>query len=173
MKSTNIILSSLIAVLGLILLINPLTSLAVIVVCAGVWIILTSLNDIYEAYKTSENPYFRRAILIRALISIAIGLAAVILPIKSAGTIIELCLTILAIYFIFKALLSLFLIFTANAGTAINRQMLFTVMQSVLAAVILFLLNGESVAEVIMRIIGAVLLSGGLITAVYYFRRHI
>ena len=167
MKSTNVILSALIAVLGLILIVNPQTSLMVIVIVTGIWVILTAVNDIIKTRAYSTDRVFRTVIIVRSIISLIIGFIAVILPVQTAGAFVKAVCIILAVYFLLKAASCLYVLILIKAEREISRRIFFSFLESAAAAVLLFVLNGEKLAKTIIIIIGVVLLAGGIIAALY------
>ncbi|MBO4404837.1 MAG: DUF308 domain-containing protein [Treponema sp.] len=167
MKTTNLIISALVSVLGLILILNPQTSLMVIVVVTGVWVILTALNDIIKTRVYSTDSVFRTLIITRSIISFVIGLIAVILPVQAAGAFVKAVCIVLAVYFALKAISSLYILIRIKAEREISKRLFFSFLESVTASVILFALNGEKVANTIIIVIGAVLLAAGVITILY------
>ncbi len=172
MRSTNIILSTLVAILGLILIVNPETSLTVIVICCGVWIILSAANDILKIRKISDDRVFFWIIFSRCILSMIIGLLAIILPVQTAGAIVKTIFLILALYFAIKAITTIYVMIRLKAGPVTNKIFFFSLVESIAAVIIFTLLNGESVATMLIRIIGAVLLLGGIIFAVYNLKAN-
>ena len=92
---------------------------------------------------------------------------AIILPVQTAGAIVKTIFLILALYFAIKAITTIYVMIRLKAGPVTNRIFFFSLIESIAAVIIFTLLNGETVATVLIRIIGCVLLLGGIIFAVY------
>ena len=142
----------------------------VIIIVTGVWIILTAVNDLLKIKLFPGDKILHIMIITRSLLSISVGLLAVILPLKTAGALIKTVCILLAVYFVLKALSIIYMLVHIKADREINKRLLFSLIEAIAAAVVLFILNGEKVLELIIRITGAVLLVGGAAVAAYNFK---
>ena len=76
----RIFLGILSAVVGLLAVINPQSSIEAIVILIGIGAIVNGINSILKVKRFSFSPYFERTVIIRSVAGILVGILAVILP---------------------------------------------------------------------------------------------
>lgn len=171
--TSSFVFSIVAVVIGILCAIFTEFSIKIIVIALGGAAVIKGLFDLFKLNRLVKNDsIFHRTVVIRGLISIVVGLAAVAFPIAffdKAENIIKLFLYILGIYFIVNAL-SGFLVVRklsdANLSTKSNKS------ESViclLIAVLLFFIAAIG-ARNILRIAGIVVAVFGALGALYSWR---
>ena len=168
MNKSNLILSIIVAVLGLVVLVIPETFIKIAVILMGAATIIEGLNSLIKVRPLLEDKAFRRLTLIRGLASILIGLLAVCLPLVFFNTVqgvIRVMLYVLAVYLIVSAVAELFLVAQLNQNGISSRNHKIQAIWFFIA-VMLFLLPANF-GVIIVRILGAVLIVCGIGYALY------
>lgn len=109
MKTKNIVLGGILAVIGLLMLINPGACINAVVVLVGLTAVVIGGYNLFYTYKNCTVPQAKKMILIKSIVSIVIGLIAVISP-------FALVKTVASIWKIISIVLGVYLILFAAAG---------------------------------------------------------
>lgn len=167
----NFVFGILTAVIGLIVLIFPKRSIEVVVILLGICAIINGIYNLTKVYKISENPEFKRVVLIRSVVSIILGILAVALPfmfIKVIETIVKILLYVEAIYLILSAFAEIFMVEKLKSENTNVKNLQLEILGSILIAVLLFLL-AANFAETVVRILGVVCMVAGISYSVFYY----
>lgn len=106
MKLKNFFLGGILFVIGLLMVITPSTCIKIVVILVGA---ATAVNGVYnfvKYYRISDDPVYKRTILIKCLTSLIVGIVAVFCPLflmKTVSTIWTIITYVLAIYFVMFA----------------------------------------------------------------------
>lgn len=109
MKTKNIVLGGILAVIGLLMIINPAACINAVVVLVGLTTVVIGGYNLFYTYKNCVIPQAKKMILIKSIVSIVIGLIAVISP-------FALVKTVASIWKIISFVLGVYLILFAAAG---------------------------------------------------------
>ena len=109
MKTKNIVLGGILAVIGLLMIINPGACINAVVVLVGLTAVVIGGYNLFYTYKNCTVPQAKKMILIKSIVSIVIGLIAVISP-------FALVKTVASIWKIISIVLGVYLILFAAAG---------------------------------------------------------
>lgn len=167
----NFVFGILTAVIGLIVLIFPKRSIEVVVILLGICAIISGIYNLLKVYKISENLEFRKVVLIRSIISIILGILAVVLPfafIKVIETIVKVLLYVEAIYLILSAFAEIFMIEKLKSENANVKNLQLEILGSILIAVLLFLL-AANFGETVVRILGVLCMIAGISYSIFYY----
>lgn len=167
----NFVFGILTAVIGLIVVIFPKRSIEVVVILLGICAIISGIYNLLKVYKISENPEFRKVVLVRSIISIVLGILAVVLPfafIKVIETIVKVLLYVEAVYLILSAFAEIFMVEKLKSENANVRNLQLEILGSILIAVLLFLL-AANFGETVVRILGVVCMIAGISYSIYYY----
>lgn len=167
----NFVFGILTAVIGLIVLIFPKRSIEVVVILLGICAIISGIYNLLKVYKISENLEFRKVVLIRSIISIVLGILAVVLPfafIKVIETIVKVLLYVEAIYLILSAFAEIFMIEKLKSENANVKNLQLEILGSILIAVLLFLL-AANFGETVVRILGVLCMIAGISYSIFYY----
>lgn len=167
----NFVFGILTAIIGLIVVIFPKRSIEVVVILLGICAIISGIYNLLKVYKISENPEFRKVVLVRSIISIILGILAVVLPfafIKVIETIVKVMLYVEAIYLILSAFAEIFMVEKLKSENANVKNLQLEILGSILIAVLLFLL-AANFGETVVRILGVVCMIAGISYSIYYY----
>lgn len=169
MKKWYLLSGILIFGLGLSFVIFPPFWSKVVVILLALGSIAYGIYNLVYTKKILENTIYEKTILIKSIASILIGFVALIFPLAIGNAVWTAMIIILIIYLIISALLGFYAAaLLKNSG--IERKRYFLENLVLLAiAVVLILISPETLRNAIMRIIGIVLMVGGVGIAVYSF----
>ncbi|HHU36965.1 MAG TPA: hypothetical protein GXZ47_07025 [Treponema sp.] len=149
------------AITGLIMLFAPQGFIGAVVISLGVASFANGLYTFIRFRKEVDDPVFRRTLTIRAILSIVIGLTAIILPIIFAGTVWIITAYILAAHLIISAILELIAITRMKNSGIETTGYLYEAIASIAIALILLIFPGKT-GIFLVRIAGALVVLGGI-----------
>ncbi len=173
MTKSNFLLGIFAAVIGLLVLVQPDTSIKVVTIILGMTAVIRGINDFVRIRTLSDDSVFKTTVFVRGAVSLVIGVFAICLPLaffNTAQTMIRVLLYIQAVYLILSAIAGFFLV--AKLGnTQSTKNFKTDAAFSVVIAIFLFLLPANF-GVILVRIIGLVLLVSGACYALYSWRNQ-
>ena len=163
MKTKNIILGAVLAILGIVMIAIPDTCIKAVVVIVGAAAVAFSVYNLLVVYKQSEDAAFKKTLLIKSIITFVVGLVSVICPfvlVKTVETIFKIFSFILAAYLILYAGVSVYS--SAKMRAAFpeeSKRLIFEALIFVAIAILLILIPIDQFGQAFVRIVGL----GGLI----------
>ena len=163
MKTKNIILGAVLAILGIVMIAIPDTCIKAVVVIVGAAAVAFSVYNLLVVYKQSEDAAFKKTLLIKSIITFVVGLISVICPfvlLKTVETIFKIFSFILAAYLILYAGVSVYS--SAKMRAAFpeeSKRLIFEALIFVAIAILLILIPIDQFGQAFVRIVGL----GGLI----------
>ena len=157
----------LLAVLGLLLIIFPTFWVKLVVILLGIGSIGYGIYSLKYTKSLYKNTHYERSILIKSIISIAIGFLVVVFPLFFAKAAWTVMMWILIIYLIATAVLG-FYAASLLKDTGIERKRYF--IENIILLVIaiaLILLSPAALGKVIIRIVGIASMVLGLGLVIY------
>lgn len=157
----------LLAVLGLLLIIFPTFWVKLVVILLGVGSIGYGIYSLKYTKSLYKDTHYERSILIKSILSIAIGFLVVVFPLFFAKAAWTVMMWILIIYLIATAVLG-FYAASLLKDTGIERKRYF--IENIILLVIaiaLILLSPEALGKVIIRIVGIASMVLGLGLVIY------
>lgn len=157
----------LLAVLGLLLIIFPTFWVKLVVILLGIGSIGYGIYSLKYTKSLYKDTHYERSILIKSIISIAIGFLVVVFPLFFAKAAWTVMMWILIIYLIATAVLG-FYAASLLKDTGIERKRYF--IENIILLVIaiaLILLSPEALGKVIIRIVGIASMVLGLGLVIY------
>ncbi len=157
----------LLAVLGLLLIIFPTFWVKLVVILLGIGSIGYGIYSLKYTKSLYKDTHYERSILIKSIISIAIGFLVVVFPLFFAKAAWSVMMWILIIYLIATAVLG-FYAASLLKDTGIERKRYF--IENIILLVIaiaLILLSPEALGKVIIRIVGIASMVLGLGLVIY------
>lgn len=157
----------LLAVLGLLLIIFPAFWVKLVVILLGIGSIGYGIYSLKYTKSLYKNTHYERSILIKSIISIAIGFLVVVFPLFFAKAAWTVMMWILIIYLIATAVLG-FYAASLLKDTGIERKRYF--IENIILLVIaiaLILLSPAALGKVIIRIVGIASMVLGLGLVIY------
>ena len=163
MKTKNIILGAVLAVIGILMAAVPDTCIKAAVVLVGAAAVAFSVYNLFVVYKQSQDAVFKKTLLIKSICTFIVGLIAVISPFvlfKTIEIIWKIVSIALAVYLILYAGLSVYSSAKLRSSFPLeSRRLIFESLIFVAIAVLLIIIPIESFGRNFVRIIGL----GGLL----------
>lgn len=158
MKKKNLILGSILALVGLLMTVMPAACIKAVVILVGLAAVVLGGYNLLFVYKKIQIPEFKKSILIKGITSIVVGLIAVICP-------FVLLKTAVSIWKIFSYILSAYLILFAAYGFYTStifdenfkdekKKLIKENLTCILIAALLIIIPIESVGKSFVRIVG-------------------
>ena len=167
MKRWYLYLGSLLALLGLMIIIFPAFWIKVVVILLGLGMIAYGIYSLKVTKALYDDSTFVTTIMIKSIGSIIIGTLSVIFPLAFSGTVWTVMIWILIISLILSAIAG-FYSAALLKDTGIDRKNYFLEnLFLLIAALVLILISPKQLGIAIVRIIGvAVMVIGGALIAV-------
>ena len=163
MKTKNIILGAVLAVIGILMAAVPDTCIKAAVVLVGAAAVAFSVYNLFVVYKQSQDAVFKKTLLIKSICTFIVGLIAVISPFvlfKTIEIIWKIVSIALAVYLILYAGFSVYSSAKLRSSFPLeSRRLIFESLIFVAIAVLLIIIPIESFGRNFVRIIGL----GGLL----------
>lgn len=161
MIGSYVIISVLSLVVGCVMLFAPSAWLSIMVVLLGVAAIANGGFNLLSLYKIVADPAFRKVVIVRGIVSIAVGLAAILLPLTVAGIVWYTMVYMLAGYLIVAVIMELYAVYRLQKFNVSARPYYGEIIGSVILAIVLFILPGQ-VGLTLIRVLGALLAVSGI-----------
>ena len=90
MKTKNIILGAILAIIGIIMIAIPDACIKAVVVLVGLAAVAFSVYNLLVVYKNTEDSAFKKTLLIKSICTFVIGLISIVCPfalVKTVATI--------------------------------------------------------------------------------------
>ena len=162
MDKNKIFLGFVTAALGLFLLISPDTFISFFVIILGVAAIIDGIFILAATRDLIIDPQYKLIVTVRGVLSIVVGLLAVILPIAVAAVVWKAMAYTLAIYLIISAGMQIYTITKLHRNGIMVRQSMIEVASSILIALVLFVIPAQTAGHFIIRLFGIALLIVGI-----------
>lgn len=163
MDKNKFILGILTSVAGLLMIVSPETFVTLIVIILGVAAIVDGLFIMITTRNLILDPQYKTIMTVRGVLSIFVGILAILLPLFVAAVVYKVMAYVLAVYLIISAVMESYGISKLHRNGIMIRQSVIEVAISVLLAVVLFIIPARTAGSVIVRICGIVILLTGLI----------
>lgn len=163
MDKNKFILGILTSVAGLLMIVSPETFVTMIVIILGVAAIVDGLFIMITTRNLILDPQYKTIMTVRGVLSIFVGILAILLPLFVAAVVYKVMAYVLAVYLIISAIMESYGISKLHRNGIMIRQSVIEVAISVLLAVVLFIIPARTAGSVIVRICGIVILLTGLI----------
>ena len=170
MKTKNIILGAVLAVIGLIMIAIPDACIKAVVVIVGAAAVAFAVYNLLVVYKQSEDAAFKKTILVKSIVTFIVGLIAVICPfvlVKTVAAIWKIVSFVLAVYLILYGGVSVYSAAKLKANFPLeSRRLIFEALICVAIAILLIIIPIEQFCRAFVRIVGLGGLLIGLIMVV-------
>lgn len=160
MKKWNYFIAGLLGVLGILILIFPAFWIKLIVILLGLSAVGYGIYNFTYIKKLSDNSSYRSAIMIRSLVSVIIGLLAVILPMTVAETMWTIMIYVLAVYLVCSACLGFYGMYILRHSDVELKNYLLENFILLAIAVFLFLVPAQ-LGIAIVRVLGLAVIAVG------------
>ena len=163
MKTKNVILGVILAVLGIIMIAIPDTCIKAAVVLVGAAAVAFSVYNLLVVYKQSQDAAFKKTLLIKSIVTFVIGLISVICPfvlVKTVEAIWKIISIILAVYMILYAGVSVYSAAKLRSSfPEESKKLIMEALIFVAIGILLIIIPIEQFGRAFVRIVGL----GGLI----------
>ena len=170
MDKNKFILTLLIAVVGLLMIVSPATFIAMVVIILGIGSAVDGIFILVTMRNLILDPRYKLMMTIRGIMSVLVGLTAVICPLAVAYIAWTFMLYVLGVYLLVSAALEIYGITKLYRNGITVRQPVIEVAVSVVLAIILFILPSKTDSQWIVRVFGAILFVISLIMAFIQWR---
>ena len=169
MKKWNLWSGSLLTLLGLLVIIFPAFWIKVVVILLGVGAVAYGIYNLKITKALSDGDFYHRTIMIRGIVSILIGVVAILFPLAFGQTMWTVMIWVLIVYLIVSSALG-FYAAALLKDTGINRKKyVFENIGLLVLAVVLILISPRDLGLTIIRIVGIVATVIGIIILVSTF----
>ncbi len=162
MDKNKLFLGFMTAALGLFLLISPDTFISFFVILLGVAAVIDGVFILAATRDLIIDPQYKLIVTVRGVLSVVVGLLAVILPIAVASVVWKAMAYTLAIYLIVSSVMQIYTITKLHRNGIMIRQSMIEVASSLTLALVLFIIPAQSAGHMIVRLFGIVLLAIGI-----------
>ena len=159
LKKDRILSGIALLVIGILFLAAPATSSLVVAIAVGIILILEGLARGYAVLKKQEKDSSAKIVLLLAVVLIVLGIFLVVNP----GYLVAYSYIIFGILLILNALSNIIGVLKGEIQVEGNK-FIYLILSAVVAIVgVIMLFNPFSAANIMMRIIGAMLIADGII----------
>lgn len=169
MKKSNWVFGGIAALLGLLIMIFPAFWVKVVVILLGLGSIAYGVYSFKVTKSIYDSSSYERTLLIKSIVSIVIGLLAVVLPLAIANAMWTIMIYILAVYLVAAAFLGFYSVSLLKNSGIERKKYIFENLGLLIGAVVLFIIPAKNLGTFIIRLIGlAVLVFGAVILLIEF-----
>ena len=165
----NVWNGSLLAILGLLVIIFPKFVKQVIFVLMGLGAIVYGIYNFKITKALYDGSAYGRTIIIRGIISVLIGVCAILFPLAFGEALWAVMIWVLIVYLIISAVLGFYAAALLRHTGIDRKKYIFENIILLLIALVLILISPKILGDVIIRIVGIVTLLVGAALLVYSF----
>lgn len=158
-------------IVGLLMLFAPEAWTKVVVIFIGASAIVNGLFNLFYVRKIISDSSYKKAVIIRGLFSLLVGLIAIILPLALVATVWTVMLYVLACYLIISSIIEIFVSIKLKASGINVRPYYGEILLSIILAIVLFIIPAK-LGILILRIIGAALVVMGIGVLFWEFKNR-
>ncbi len=162
MDKNKLFLGFMTAALGLFLLISPDTFISFFVILLGLAAIIDGVFILAATRDLIIDPQYKLIVTVRGVLSLVVGLLAVVLPVAVAAVVWKAMAYTLAIYLLVSVGMQLYTITKLHRNGIMIRQSLIEVASSLVLALVLFVIPVQEAEHLLVRLFGIVLLVIGV-----------
>lgn len=150
------------AILGLLVIIFPSFWIKLVVVIIGLAAIAYGIYCLKFTKAISDDISYRRTIIIKSIVSIIAGLMAVLFPLAIGGAAWTAMIWVLIIYLLISAAFGFYAAALIKDSGVERKRYIIENLLLLAIAVVLILISPRALGNAIIRLIGIVVLVGGL-----------
>lgn len=155
------------ALLGLLIIIFPAFWIKLVVIIIGLAAIAYGIYSIKFTKEISEELSYRRTILIKSIVSIVAGLMAVLFPLAIGGAAWTAMIWVLIIYLLLSAAAGFYAAALLKDSGVERKRYIIENLLLLATAVILILISPRALGNAIIRLIGIIVLAGGIALVIF------
>lgn len=161
MRKTYIGIGVLAIIIGLMMLIVPHQCIKAIVIILGVFSVANGVYNLFAIRRLIADSDFAITITIRGIISIIVGLLAILLPLIFAGVIWTIMVYILAFYLLISSGMEIYGATKMNKVGINTKPYIAEIIGSIIIALILLIIPAE-IGTLIVRLLGIAIMIVGI-----------
>ena len=150
------------ALLGLLIIIFPSFWIKLVVIMIGLAAIAYGIYSLKFTKSISEDISYRRTIIIKSIVSIVAGVMAVLFPLAIGGAAWTAMIWLLVIYLLASAAIGFYAAALLKDSGVERKKYIIENLLLLAVAVVLILISPRDLGKAIIRLIGIVVLVGGL-----------
>ena len=150
------------ALLGLLIIIFPSFWIKLVVIMIGLAAIAYGIYSLKFTKAISDDISYRRTILIKSIVSIIAGVMAVLFPLAIGGAAWTAMIWLLIIYLLASAAIGFYAAALLKDSGLERKKYIIENLLLLAIAVVLILISPRDLGKAIIRLIGIVVLVGGL-----------
>ena len=150
------------ALLGLLIIIFPSFWIKLVVIMIGLAAIAYGIYSLKFTKSISEDFSYRRTIIIKSIVSIVAGVMAVLFPLAIGGAAWTAMIWLLVIYLLASAAIGFYAAALLKDSGVERKKYIIENLLLLAVAVVLILISPRDLGKAIIRLIGIVVLVGGL-----------
>jgi uncharacterized membrane protein HdeD (DUF308 family) len=152
MRKSIIGMGVLISIIGLMMIIAPETFIKIAVILLGITAIGNGIYNLMSVLNFSNDSFYKKIVLTRAIISIFVGVLSLLLPLFIAGTIWVVLIYTLAVYLLISAALEIINLYQLQKEGYPIKLFRIEIISSILLAILLFTMPAQ-IGITVIRII--------------------
>lgn len=161
MRKTYIGIGVLAIIIGLMMLIVPHQCIKAIVIILGVFSVANGVYNLFAIRRLIADSDFAITITIRGIISIIVGLLAILLPLIFAGVIWTIMVYILAFYLLISSGMEIYGAIKMKKVGINTKPYIAEIIGSIIIALILLIIPAE-IGTLIVRLLGIAIMIVGI-----------
>ena len=150
------------ALLGLLIIIFPSFWIKLVVVIIGLAAVAYGIYCLKFTKSISDDIYYSRTILIKSIVSIIAGVMAVLFPLAIGGAAWTAMIWVLIIYLLLSAAIGFYAAALLKDSGLERKRYIIENLLLLAVAVVLILISPHDLGKAIIRLIGIVILIGGV-----------
>lgn len=162
MDKNKLFLGFMTAALGLFLLISPDTFISFFVILLGLAAIIDGIFILTATRDLIIDPQYKLIVTVRGILSLVVGLLAVVLPIAVAAVVWKAMAYTLAVYLLLSVGMQVYTITKLHRNGIMIRQSMIEAASSLVLALVLFIIPAQVAGHFLIRLFGIILLVIGL-----------
>ena len=163
MRKTDFLLGVLLAVVGLMMIIEPSRCIRVAVIALGAATVVDGVYSIAKIRTLLSDRAFQVTAVISGAVSILVGAVAIILPLAVADVMWTIMLYVLAVYLILLAVVGMYTVAKLRGTGIARRQYVVDIIVAFICAIILFIIP-HRIGLTLVRVLGVIMM---IVSAVY------
>lgn len=157
----HVLIAIVLIILGIFILVRREVFEQVFVIALGIVAIITGINSLATMNKYSFGRFNRSTTLVKGIVSIIIGVLAVVLPLAVGGAVWHIIIYVLAAQLLLSAIVLLIDAFAVRSVGFSPAPLVVESLASLVLAAVLFL-SPRSIADLLITILGIVVIVVGL-----------
>ncbi|MGB4407877.1 MAG: DUF308 domain-containing protein [Sphaerochaeta sp.] len=167
--NTTAVIATILALLGIYMMFQGDSFAMAFVALLGLGMVITGVNALLSMRIYTLGPRNRRALIIKGLVNIAVGILVIVLSLYTKNFSTHILFYILAVQLVLSAFISLFQAFSLRKGNVSVTPLLSEAFLSIVLAALFFAFPSQT-GSLLLKLVGVVLLASGIAMFVWSMR---